>query len=268
MTTTANPEEIARFAAIADGWWDTSGEMKPLHDLNPLRLRYIRDRVSAEMKLQNPPTEPLRGVRILDVGCGGGLIAEPLARMGATVTAIDAGEETIRIAQIHAHQAGLAVDYRCATPEHLMPATDPFDVVTVMEVVEHVDHREAFLKSCARLVKPEGLLFAATLNRTLKSLALAKIGAEYLLRWLPVGTHSWRKFVKPAELAAPLRAEGLTVKQMTGVIYHPIRGVWSLQERNLEVNYMGWFKRESGGRIPEGGNKSRPLRSPASGRAT
>lgn len=241
--SSANPEEIARFAAIADGWWDTGGDMKPLHELNPVRLQYIRDRVVSEMNLRNPPSEPLKGVRILDVGCGGGLIAEPLARMGAAVTAIDAGRETIRIAQLHADQGGVAVDYRCAAPEHLLSGSERFDVLTVMEVVEHVDHREAFLKSCAHLVKQDGLLFAATLNRTLKSLVLAKIGAEYLLRWLPVGTHSWKKFVKPAELAAPLRDAGLTVQHMTGVIYNPINGVWSLNGRNLDVNYMGWFKR-------------------------
>lgn len=236
--TTAAPEELARFAAIAEKWWDPDGVMKPLHQFNPVRLTFIRDTACAHFDRPVSDTRPLDGLKVLDIGCGGGLLAEPVARMGATVTAIDAAEKNLHIARAHAQQSGVAVDYRHATPEKLAAAGDRYDVVLTMEVVEHVADLGLFVTSAGQLLRPGGLLFAATLNRTVKSLLLAKIGAEYILRWLPRGTHSWRKFVKPSELGGHLRRAGLSVTEITGVSYNPVTDHWRLNPADLDVNYM------------------------------
>jgi 2-polyprenyl-6-hydroxyphenyl methylase / 3-demethylubiquinone-9 3-methyltransferase len=236
---TASADEVARFAAIADAWWDPCGEFGPLHRLNPTRIAYIRDRIAGHFGRDPLAPQPLHGLHILDVGCGGGLVAEPMARLGAAVTGIDADENGVRVAEAHARKAGLAITYRKAVPEDLLGTQEPpFDAVVSMEVVEHVTDSRAFLSACADLLRPGGLLVLATLNRTLKSLALAKIGAEYILRWLPVGTHDWRKFVRPSELAAGLRRCGLQVEDLTGMRYDPLADKWSLSSTDLDVNYL------------------------------
>ncbi len=236
---TASAEEIARFAAIADAWWDPSGEFRPLHRLNPTRIAYIRDRIAGNFARDSQAPRPLHGLRILDVGCGGGLVAEPMARLGADVMGIDADAKGVRIAEAHARKAGLPITYRCALPEDLLRAGEPpFDAVVTMEVVEHVTDLRAFLSACAALLRPGGVFVVATISRTLKSLALAKIGAEYILRWVPAGTHDWRKFVRPSELAAGLRSCGLQIVDVTGMRYEPFADRWSLTATDLDVNYL------------------------------
>ncbi len=229
--------ELSKFAAMAETWWDPDGPFRPLHTFNPKRLAYIRDRAADRFGRDITARRPFEGLRLLDIGCGGGLLCEPMARLGFEVTGIDATEKNVRVAGVHAEQGGLDIDYRCATPEDLPGDGPTFDVVLTMEVVEHVADVNAFLNSCATLVAPGGLLIGATLNRTLKALALAKVGAEYVLRWLPAGTHDWRKFVKPSEFAAGLRAGGMTVDGFAGLTFNPLAGAWSLS-RDLDVNYM------------------------------
>ncbi len=230
--------EVAKFAALADQWWDEEGPFRPLHRLNPVRLGFIRDHLAEKFARDIRAAHPLKGLRIADIGCGGGLLAEPLARLGATVTGIDATAQNIRAASAHAAQSGLAIDYRVATAEALHDAGERFDAVLNMEVVEHVADVDAFLDAAAGLVRPGGLMLAATLNRTLKSYGFAILGAEFLLRWLPRGTHDWRRFVRPSELAAGLRRANMTVTQFAGVVYNPLSGRWSLDEQDLDVNYM------------------------------
>jgi 2-polyprenyl-6-hydroxyphenyl methylase/3-demethylubiquinone-9 3-methyltransferase len=230
--------EVAKFAALADQWWDEEGPFRPLHRLNPVRLGFIRDHLAEKFARDIRAAHPLKGLRIADIGCGGGLLAEPLARLGATVTGIDATAQNIRAASAHAAQSGLAIDYRVATAEALHDAGERFDAVLNMEVVEHVADVDAFLDATAGLVRPGGLMLAATLNRTLKSYGFAILGAEFLLRWLPRGTHDWRRFVRPSELAAGLRRANMTVTQFAGVVYNPLSGRWSLDEQDLDVNYM------------------------------
>ncbi len=232
-----DPDEVAKFAAMAETWWDPSGKFRPLHQLNPVRLRFIRDRVCAHLGRDPLAPRPLEGLRLLDVGCGGGLLCEPLTRLGAHVTGIDAAGENIRIAGHHAAESGLEIDYRHAAAEDLAEAGETFDVVVNMEVVEHVAEPGAFLETCAALVGPGGASVIATLNRTPKSFLLAIVGAEYVLRWLPRGTHDWRKFLRPSELAAHLRRAGLAIEVMTGVGYNPLDATWRLS-RDLDVNYM------------------------------
>lgn len=241
---TASADEVARFAALADAWWDPDGEFRPLHRLNPTRIAYVRDRLAEHFARDPLAPRPLSGLRVLDVGCGGGLICEPLARLGATVTGIDADREGILVAETHARGAGLHIAYRCAAPEDLLRETPPpvFDAVTALEVVEHVADVPAFLAACGGLVRPGGAVVMATLNRTAKSLVLAKIGAEYILRWLPIGTHDWRKFIKPSELAAGLRDAGLTVRDIRGMVYNPLTDRWSLGS-DLDVNYLAYAVR-------------------------
>ena len=235
--TTALPDEVAKFSAIADEWWDPQGKFKPLHKFNPERIRYVRDRVAAHFSRPLSGPAPFTGLSLLDVGCGGGLIAEPLARLGFKVTGIDASERNIGVAKVHAAKSALNINYDCKTPEQLLDIAHHFDVVLALEVVEHVADVNAFLNATGQLVAPGGTLIAATLNRTLKSLALAKIGAEYVLRWLPVGTHDWRKFVKPSELAAGLRGAGLSVQDMKGMTYDLLRDRWVMTD-DVDVNYM------------------------------
>jgi 2-polyprenyl-6-hydroxyphenyl methylase/3-demethylubiquinone-9 3-methyltransferase len=233
--------EIAKFEAMADAWWDPTGKFKPLHRLNPVRVRFIRDRLAARLGRNPEEPEPLRGLAILDIGCGGGLLAEPLARLGAEVTGIDAAERNIAIARDHAEKVGVKVTYLPCTAEDLAAQGEPgggkFDAVLAMEIVEHVADLDSFVGSCAELLKPNGTLFVATLNRTVKSFAMAIVGAEYVLRWLPRGTHDWKRFLRPSELAQHLRARGLVLRELAGVTYHPFDDSFALG-RDCSVNYL------------------------------
>ncbi len=232
-----DPDEIARFARLADRWWDPEGEFRPLHRLNPVRLTYIRDRLASHFGRDIRPRHPFAGLRLLDIGCGGGLISEPLARLGFAVTGIDAAAETIAAAQRHAGDLGLAIDYRHTTAEALAGTGVRFDAVLALEVVEHVADPPAFLATVGELVAPGGAAVLATINRTPKAYALAIVGAEYLLRWLPRGTHQWRRFLRPSELVRDLRRGGLAVADISGVSYAPLADRWELS-RDLDVNYM------------------------------
>ncbi len=246
MTDAANaksvdPQEIANFAAMADEWWDETGKFKPLHKFNPIRIGYIRDQIIQHFNIESgdntTPLKPLKGLRLLDIGCGGGLLSEPMARLGAEVVSADASETNINVASLHAEKSGLKIDYRHTTAEDLADAGEQFDVILNMEVIEHVADLEAFANACCTMLKPGGIMFVATLNRTMKSYALAIVGAEYILRWLPRGTHNWKKFLKPSEVVHLVRAGGLDVKHMTGATYNPLNDSWSLS-RDFDVNYM------------------------------
>ncbi|MBI5164392.1 MAG: bifunctional 2-polyprenyl-6-hydroxyphenol methylase/3-demethylubiquinol 3-O-methyltransferase UbiG [Magnetospirillum sp.] len=232
---TASSEEVARFTAMAEAWWDPFGKFKPLHKFNPVRLAFMRRKLAAHFGRDAALERPFEGLSLLDVGCGGGLLSEPLAQMGFAVTGLDAGDKNIAVARLHAQQSGLAVDYRIGGPEDIDAAT--FDVVLAMEVIEHVPEPDRFLAACCRALKPGGAFLGATLNRTTKSYALAVMGAEYILRWLPMGTHDWRKFVKPAEFAAFLRGEGVEVQDLKGMAYTPFRDEWH-ETADMDVNYM------------------------------
>jgi len=234
---TASLEEIARFSAMAAEWWSPGGKFRPLHQLNPIRIAYVRDTVIECLGLDPRIDRPLRGLRLVDIGCGGGLLAEPMTRLGATVTGIDASEESVRIAETHALQGDLDIEYRCALPEDLVGEGRSFDVVLNMEIVEHVSDLDTFFAATTALLEPGGVTVVATLNRTLKSLALAKIGAEYVLRWLPIGTHDWRKFVRPSELCGALQRYGVDIRGRKGIEYNPLIDRWSLTD-DLAVNYM------------------------------
>lgn len=235
--TTVNPAEIAKFTAMAEEWWDPKGKFKPLHKFNPVRLGYIREHLVSHFGKDGGQMRPLEGLRILDVGCGGGLLCEPLSRLGASVTGIDAAERNIAIARIHAEQGGLEIDYRATSSEALVAAGETFDVVLNMEVVEHVDNAPLYMKSCAALVRPGGLMFTATINRTARAFALAIVGAEYVLGWLPKGTHEWKKFLTPEEIRSLLTRNGLAVTDETGVVYNPINDTWRAAP-DTGVNYM------------------------------
>ncbi len=239
-----DPEEIEKFTAMAAEWWDPEGKFKPLHRLNPTRLGFIRDRVAARFGREPLSARPLEGLSVLDIGCGGGLLAEPLTRLGAAVTGIDAAEQNLEMARLHAAESGLEIDYRHATAEQLAEAGERFDVVLNMEVVEHVADVEAFLAAASDLVKPGGAMVLATLNRTPKAFLFAIVGAEYLLRWLPRGTHSWRKFLRPSEIAAMLRANGLAATEITGVVYNPLTDAWRLDRHDTDVNFMVFAVRD------------------------
>lgn len=235
---TVDPEEIARFSKIAGAWWDPHGKFKPLHVMAPQRLGYLRERICAHFG-RNPATpRPLEGLRLVDIGCGGGLICEPLTRLGARMTGLDASEKNIHVAALHAHQGGLEIDYRNTTAEALAAEGKQYDVVLALEVVEHVADVPLFLASCATLVRPGGLLLLSTLNRTAKSFALAIIGAEYVLRWLPRGTHQWKKFLRPSEVHQHLASCGLNVYDQTGLVMNPLSFEWRLDPRDLDVNYL------------------------------
>ncbi|MBZ6077676.1 bifunctional 2-polyprenyl-6-hydroxyphenol methylase/3-demethylubiquinol 3-O-methyltransferase UbiG [Microvirga puerhi] len=236
-STTIDPAEVARFEKIAATWWDPKGPMKVLHRFNPVRLAYIRDEACRRFGRDPRSARSLEGLTILDVGCGGGVLSEPLARLGARVTGLDPAPTNVSVARLHAEQGGLAIDYRNETVEAVAARGETFDLVLAMEVVEHVADVPAFVAACGQAVKPGGALFMATLNRTLRSFALAIVGAEYVLGWLPRGTHEWEKFVTPEELAAALDGAGFTVTDQTGVAYNPLTGTWSLS-RDMAVNYM------------------------------
>ncbi len=232
-----DPAELDRFAALAAEWWNPKGKFRPLHQIGPVRLSFARDRITRHFERESGGLRPLAGLRILDIGCGGGLIAEPLARMGAKVTGIEPKEANIKAAIAHAAPQGLDIDYRVATAEQLVAAGETFDAVVCLEVVEHVPDVAAFVKTCAALVTPRGVMVLSTINRTLKSFALAIVGAEYVLRWLPVGTHQWDRFITPAELQDHLAKAGMTMGQAEGMIYNPLADRWSLST-DTDVNYL------------------------------
>ena len=233
-----DPDEVAKFSAMAAEWWDPKGKFRPLHKFNPVRLGFIRDTLEDHFGLSPLAKTPFEGLRVLDIGCGGGLVSEPMARLGASVTAVDASEANIKTAMTHAEQGGLEIDFRAGTVEALIEADEaPFDVVLNLEVVEHVADPAQFLEDCASLVKPGGLMIVATLNRTAKAFALAVVGAEYVLGWLPRGTHEFEKFLRPEEVEAPLQAAGLKVNPAQGVSYNPLLDQWRLSQ-DTKVNYM------------------------------
>ena len=236
-TTTVDEAEVERFSALAADWWNPRGKMAPLHKFNPVRLGYIRDLVAEHYSRDVKQHACLKGLRMLDIGCGGGILSEPLARLGASMVGADPSRMNIEAARLHAVQSGLTIDYRETTAEDLAEAGERFDVVLAMEVVEHVADVNLFVECCASMVKPGGIMIAATLNRTLKSFALAIVGAEYVLRWLPRGTHQWDKFVTPDELAHHLHANKLGISEQAGVVYSPLSDKWSLSS-DMDVNYM------------------------------
>jgi 2-polyprenyl-6-hydroxyphenyl methylase/3-demethylubiquinone-9 3-methyltransferase len=237
VATGVDAAELERFADLAEHWWDEAGPLAPLHKLNPVRLGYVRDRICAHLGRDPLAERPLAGLFALDVGCGGGLLCEPLARLGATVTGVDLTPASIEAAIRHARAAGLAIDYRVAAAQELVAESRRFDLVCAMEVVEHVADQEGFLQACAALVRPGGGLVLATLNRTFRAFALGIVAAEYVLGWLPRGTHSWSRFVRPSEAARPLRSAGLRIADLSGVVYDPLRDRFALS-RDLAVNYM------------------------------
>ncbi|GAB6054258.1 bifunctional 3-demethylubiquinone 3-O-methyltransferase/2-octaprenyl-6-hydroxy phenol methylase [Magnetospira thiophila] len=241
--STALPEEVARFAAMAEAWWDPDGKFRPLHRFNPTRMTFIRDQVAAHFERDPLGDRPLAGLRVLDIGCGGGLLCEPLHRLGACVTGIDAAEKNIGIAAAHAQSLGLDITYRHALPEDLVAEGLQFDLVTNMEVIEHVADPSHFLALSCALIRPGGAMTLATMNRTLKALALGKIGAEYLLRWLPAGTHDWRKFVRPSELAHGLRPHGVHIRALKGLSFRPLSDRWDLTD-DLDVNYLAFCTKD------------------------
>ncbi len=235
--TSVDAAEVERFSRHAPDWWDVRGPMAALHKFNPVRLAYIRDKAAQRFSRDPKTLGSLKGLRMLDIGCGGGILSEPLARLGADMVGADPSQDNIAAAQDHAGTSGLHIDYRATTAEELAAAGEQFDVVLAMEVVEHVADVDAFVSTCASMVKPGGLMIAATLNRTLKSFALAIVGAEYVLRWLPRGTHQWDKFVTPQELETALENAGLQVTGERGVIYNPFAERWQLSS-DMDVNYM------------------------------
>lgn len=237
-TNTINPAEIAKFEAMAAEWWDLNGKFKPLHMLNPCRLDYITRQIAAEFGRDLAADRPFDGLRLLDIGCGGGLLCEPMARLGTTVVGVDAAPRNIPVAQIHAEQSGLTIDYRVGTAEELAEAGEQFDIILNMEVVEHVADPQGYLTACQQLLKPGGLHICSTLNRNPKSYLFAIIGAEHVMRWLPRGTHDWAKFNTPDELYTLLRDAGLEPVDRKGMVFNPLGWSWSLSDRDLSVNYV------------------------------
>nr|WP_321506765.1 bifunctional 2-polyprenyl-6-hydroxyphenol methylase/3-demethylubiquinol 3-O-methyltransferase UbiG [uncultured Celeribacter sp.] len=235
---TIDPAEVAKFEAMAAEWWDLEGKFKPLHMMNPVRLDYITTQIAAEFGRDLAAEAPFKGLRLLDIGCGGGLLSEPMARLGATVVGADAAEGNLPVARIHAEKSGLEIDYRHTTAEDLAAAGEQFDVVLNMEVVEHVSDPLAYLTACQTLLKPGGLMICSTLNRNPKSYAMAIFGAEVVMRWLPKGTHEWKKFITPDELFELITKAGLTPVDRKGFVFNPILWKWSISARDLSVNYV------------------------------
>ncbi|AEM42059.1 bifunctional 2-polyprenyl-6-hydroxyphenol methylase/3-demethylubiquinol 3-O-methyltransferase UbiG [Ketogulonicigenium vulgare] len=236
--TTIDPAEVAKFEAMAAEWWDPNGKFKPLHMLNPCRLDYITAQIAAHFGRDLSDDLPFAGLRLLDIGCGGGLLSEPMARLGATVVGVDAAPRNIPVAKVHAAQVGLDIDYRIGTAEALAAADEQFDIVLNMEVIEHVADPLGFLRACYDLLKPGGLHICSTLNRTPKSFAMAIVGAEYVMGWLPKGTHDWQRFITPNELYDLLAQARLRAIDRTGMVFNPIAWSWSLSARDLSVNYV------------------------------
>ncbi|MDA8586172.1 bifunctional 2-polyprenyl-6-hydroxyphenol methylase/3-demethylubiquinol 3-O-methyltransferase UbiG [Rhodobacteraceae bacterium] len=238
QASTIDPAEIEKFQAMAAEWWDPNGKFKPLHMLNPCRLDYITSQIAAEFARDLTAVKPFEGLRILDIGCGGGLLSEPMARLGAEVVGADAAERNIPVAQVHAQQQGLNIDYRHTTAEAIAANGETFDAILNMEVVEHVADPQTYLDACYALLKPGGLMTCSTINRNPKSFAMAIIGAEYVMRWLPKGTHEWSKFITPDELCDFLTKAGLDPVDRTGFFFNPLGWSWSLSDRDLSVNYV------------------------------
>jgi 2-polyprenyl-6-hydroxyphenyl methylase/3-demethylubiquinone-9 3-methyltransferase len=236
--TTIDPAEIDKFQRMADEWWNPEGKFKPLHMLNPCRLDYITSQIAAEFDRDLAAPKPFAGLRLLDIGCGGGLLSEPMARLGATVVGADAAERNIPVARLHAEQSGLTIDYRHTSAEALAAAGERFDVVLNMEVVEHVADPLTYLTACQELLKPGGLMVCSTLNRNPKSFMMAIVGAEYVMRWLPKGTHEWSKFITPDELYALIRQAGLDPVDKKGFVFNPVTWSWSISARDLSCNYV------------------------------
>ena len=236
--SSVNKIEIEKFSNMADEWWDPHGKFKPLHKFNPIRIKYIKENIIRQFKIKNK-NKPLSGINILDIGCGGGLLSEPMCRLGGDVTGIDASMKNIKISKLHAKKDNLKINYICSSPEKLK-ISKKFDVILNMEIVEHVEDISFFLKSCSKLLNKNGLMFVATINKTLKSYVFAIVGAEYVLRWLPIGTHDWEKFVKPEELKEILSKNNLSLKKLDGMHFNIIKDEWSIT-KDLSVNYIAKF---------------------------
>jgi 2-polyprenyl-6-hydroxyphenyl methylase/3-demethylubiquinone-9 3-methyltransferase len=236
MSTTINKEEIQKFSKLAKEWWDVNGKFKPLHMFNPIRLQYITDEINKKFKLKKDKADYLKGLNILDIGCGGGLISEPIARLGAKVTGIDASEKNIKVAKLHSKKNNLQINYLNTSPENFN-GFEEFDVILNLEIVEHVDNVKLFIRSCNRLLKKNGIMFTATLNRSFTSYVKAIIGAEYILRWLPIGTHDWNKFIKPEELQKLLFEEKFSTLDIKGLKFNPLLSKWK-KSSDLSVNYI------------------------------
>ena len=237
--TTINKAEVNKFDKIADEWWDPKGKFKPLHKFNPVRIQFIKDNVKEHFKIKND-FEPFKGLRILDVGCGGGLLSEPMARLGGKVMGIDASENNIKVAKSHLKKSNLRIEYLCSSPEKIIKKKEKFDVILNMEIVEHVDNLDLFIKKSSSLLKTNGLMFVATINRTLKSYLFAIIGAEYVLKWLPIGTHQWEKFVKPDDINQIAKNNSLLFKNITGVKFNLLSLEWK-KTKDISVNYISQF---------------------------
>jgi len=233
-----NSKEIEKFSKIAEEWWDPNGKFKPLHKFNPMRISYIKENITKTFKINQSKT-PLKNIKILDIGCGGGLLSEPMYRLGADVTAIDASKKNIAVAKLHAEKNNLKIKYLCTSPEKLK-IKDKFDVILNMEIVEHVENVNFFLKSCSSLLKKNGIMFVATLNKTLKSYIFAIVGAEYVLRWLPIGTHEWEKFIKPEDLIEILKKNNFKLEQIDGMKFNLLKDKWNIS-RDKSVNYIAKF---------------------------
>ena len=235
---TINKKEIEKFSKIAEEWWNPEGKFKPLHKFNPIRISYIKENIINTFKL-NYNKFPLKNIKILDIGCGGGLLSEPMCRLGAKVTGIDASDKNIEVARLHSKKNNLEIEYLCSSPEKFS-AKDKFDVILNMEIVEHVEDVNFFLKSCSKLLKKDGIMFVATLNKTLKSYIFAIVGAEYILRWLPIGTHEWEKFIKPEDLISILKKNDLRLDKLDGMSFNLIKNKWSVGS-DKSINYIAKF---------------------------
>ncbi len=237
-SATIDPDEIERFSRISSQWWDLDGKFKPLHKIGPVRIWFIRDQIVAHYGRDASGAQPLRDLTLLDIGCGGGLISEPMCRLGAQVTGIDASAQNIGVAGLHAQSSGLSIDYRATSAEALAESGAKYDAVLALEIIEHVADIPAFVATCCNLLKPGGMMIWSTLNRTPKAYLLAILGAEYVLRWLPRGTHTWSKFVRPSELCLELRKNGIDLVEMTGATMNPLNFKWELNPKDLSVNYI------------------------------
>lgn len=236
--TSIDPDEVEQFSRIAEEWWDESGKFKPLHDINPTRIGYIKQHICEHFGKDVDSIRPFSGLKLLDIGCGGGLICEPMTRLGADVSGVDASEKNIKTAALHAEQSGLEIDYRASTAESLVENKEQFDVVLALEIIEHVVDPDAFIASCSNLVKPDGVLIMSTINRTAKSYAMAIIGAEYILRLMPRGTHDWKKFVKPSEMRRAMESSGLEIVNTSGMVMNPLKWEWRISDTDIDVNYL------------------------------